>query len=123
MRRQSLSTVIVKSVDEAAVRQAMDRWAAEVLARHPQVLEIVVFGSFAEGAWAPGSDLDVLIRLRSSDRPVRDRVQDLLPAAFPVPLDVFPYTDAEIAERAGSPILAAVRRSQWRYARPAETKA
>jgi predicted nucleotidyltransferase len=118
-----LTTVVVKSIDEIAVRRATDAWAAEVLARHPDVEEIVVFGSFAEGTWAPGSDLDVLIRLRASDRPVRDRVQDLLPAAFPVPVDVFPYTGAEIAERADSPILAAVKRSRWRYARPADAQA
>ena len=112
-----MATVVVKSVDERAVRRAMDAWAEDLLASRPEIEEIVVFGSFAESTWAPGSDLDVLIRLRSADRPVRDRISDLLPAKFPVPVDVFPFTKDELAERAGSPILAAAERSHWRYLR------
>ena len=38
----------------------MDRYAAQLLAR-PDVQEVVVFGSFERGTYAPGSDLDVLI--------------------------------------------------------------
>ena len=38
--------VVVKSIDEAAVRRAMDAYAARLLATHPEVEEIVVFGSF-----------------------------------------------------------------------------
>lgn len=109
--------VVVKSVDEAAVRKAMDAYAARLLAGHREVEEIVVFGSFAEGTWAPGSDLDVFIVLSGSTRPVRDRVPDLLPGAFPVGVDLFPYTREEIAARIPSLLLDAVARSRWRYAR------
>ncbi len=112
-----MATVVVKSVDEHAVRRAMDRWAEDLLASHPEIEEIVVFGSFAEGTWAPGSDLDVLIRLSSSARPVRERIPELLPAHFPVPLDLFPFTGDELADRTGSPLLAAAERSRWRYLR------
>jgi predicted nucleotidyltransferase len=112
-----LRGVVVKSVDEAAVRRAMDAYAARLLAGHPEVEEIVVFGSFAKGTWAPGSDLDVFIILSGSTRPVRDRIPDLLPGAFPVGVDLFPYTREEIAARTPSPLLDAVARSQWRYAR------
>lgn len=114
-----MSTVVVKSVDVAALRAAADRWARDLLARRDDVEEIVVFGSFVEGTWAPGSDLDVLVLLSRSDRPVADRIPDLLPGAFPVALDLFPYTREEIAERAGSPVLRAAARSPWRYARDA----
>jgi predicted nucleotidyltransferase len=113
-----LSTVVVKSVDVAAVRQAVEAWARTVFERHPEVEEVVVFGSFAEGRWAPGSDLDVFVTLSSSDKPVADRVVELLPGVFPVGIDLFPFTREEIAARAGSPLLDAVARSSWRYARP-----
>ena len=117
-----MSGVVVKSVDEAAVRRAMDAYAARLFASRPEVEEIAVFGSFAEGNWAPGSDLDVFIVLSASTRPVRDRIPDLLPGAFPVGVDVFAYTRAEMAARAPSPILDAVARSRWRYVRePAPT--
>jgi predicted nucleotidyltransferase len=111
-----LSGVVVKSVDETAVRRAMDSYAARLLVAHPEIEEIVVFGSFAEGTWAPGSDLDIFIVLSHSPKPVRDRIPELLPGAFPVGVDLFPYTREEVAARAPSPLLAAVARSRWRYA-------
>jgi predicted nucleotidyltransferase len=103
-----LSSVVIKSLDEPAVRQAMDAYAADLLARRPEVEEVVVFGSFAEGNWAPGSDIDVFVRLSRSDRRVRDRIPALLPDTFPVGVDLFPFTASELEERAGSPILEAV---------------
>jgi Nucleotidyltransferase domain len=116
-----LTTVVVKSVDVAAVRRAVEAWVGGVFERHPEVEEVVVFGSFADGRWAPGSDLDVFLTLSSSDRPVPDRVAALLPGTFPVGIDIFPFTREEIAARAGSPLLDAVARSGWRYARPARS--
>jgi predicted nucleotidyltransferase len=112
-----LSSVVVKSIDEAAVRRAMDDYARRLLAQHPEIGEVVVFGSFERGTWAPGSDLDVFIVLSGSARPIHERVADLLPGAFPVGLDVFPFTRHEISEREGSPLLASVRASTWRYRR------
>jgi predicted nucleotidyltransferase len=109
----------VKSLDERAVHRAMDEWAARLLRERPEVEEIVVFGSFAEGRWAPGSDLDVFLALGRADRPIRDRVPDYLPGPFPVGVDLFPFTRGEIEERRGSPVLDAVARSRWRYRRPA----
>lgn len=113
-----MSSVVVKSVDEARVRRAMDDWAARLLAAHLEVEEIVVFGSFAEGRYAPGSDLDVFIVLARSEKSVRDRIPDFLPGAFPVPVDLFPYTRDEIATLTPSSLLDAVERSRWRYSRP-----
>ena len=117
--RRSLSTVVVKSVDEGAVRRAMDAYADWLLDHHPPVEEVIVFGSFERGTWAPGSDLDVFVVLSSADRPVHERVTQLLPGAFPVGLDLFPFTADEIQERRPSPLLDAVDASGWRYRRPA----
>lgn len=99
----------------------MDEYAARLLAGHPEVEEVVVFGSFADGTYAPGSDLDVFLRLTGSDKSVRDRIPDLLPRFFPVGVDLFPFTDAELANRQDSPVLQAVRRSVWRYSRGGRT--
>ena len=82
-----MNGVVVKSVDEGAVRRAMDAYGALLLAAHPEVEEIVVFGSFAAGAWAPRSDLDVFIVLSHSVTSVRDRIPGLLPGPFPVGVD------------------------------------
>lgn len=95
----------------------MHQYAEQLLSSHPDVEEVVVFGSFADGTYAPGSDIDVLIILRSSDKPVWDRIPEFLPGAFPVGLDLFPYTRAELALKETSPMAAAFRSSGWRYRR------
>lgn len=87
-----MNGVVVKSVDEAAVHRAMDAYACRLLSAHPEVEEIVVFGSFAEGNWSPGSDLDVFVVLSHSSKAIRERIPELLPGAFPVGVDLFPYT-------------------------------
>jgi hypothetical protein len=114
-----LSSVVVKSIDERAVRRAADAWAENLLAAHPEIREIVVFGSFTTSTWAPGSDLDVLVVLDHAEGDPRDRIPDLMPVRFPVPIDLFPYTRQELAERPASPVVTAANRSTWRYRRPA----
>jgi len=110
--------VVIKSIDEPTVRRAMDDYAARLLTTRPDVEEIVVFGSFATGTYAPGSDLDVFVVLSHTDTIPRDRIPGLLPSAFPVGIDLFPYTRTEMAALAPSPVLDAVARSRWRYRRP-----
>ena len=100
----------------------MDAWAVRLLAERPEIEEVVVFGSFADGRWAPGSDLDVFLLPSGSDRPVRDRLPDYLPGPFPVGVDLFPFTRHEVRERRGSPVLEAVARSRWRYRRPGSAR-
>ena len=112
-----MSGVVIKSIDEGAVREAMDAYARRLFAISPEVEEIIVFGSFADGTCAPGSDLDVFVVLTRWANSVWDRIPELLPGPFPLGVDLFPYTREEIAARAPSPILDAVRRSHWRYTR------
>jgi predicted nucleotidyltransferase len=112
-----LSSVVVKSVDAAAVRRAMDEYAGRLLATRPDVETIVVFGSFSTGTYVPGSDLDVFVILTASDKPVRDRIPELLPGAFPVGVDLFPFTRAEMEQLEGSLLVSAVRASTWHYNR------
>lgn len=112
-----MSSVVVKWVDAAAVRRAVDAYAARLLSSRPDVEEVVVFGSFEKGDYAPGSDVDVFVILASADKPVRERVPELLPGAFPVGVDVFPFTREEMESLSPSPLLDAVRSSRWRYRR------
>jgi predicted nucleotidyltransferase len=116
-RRRSLNSVEIKSVDLPRVRDAADDYARWLLAEHPEVEEIIVFGSFVQGNYAPGSDLDVFIVLSEAHQLVRERIPRFLPSNFPVPLDIFPFTRDEMAARSGSPLLSAVKKSNWRYTR------
>ena len=112
-----MASVEIKSIDKAQVRAAADEWAACLLQRRPDIAEIVVFGSFEQDTYVPGSDLDVFILLERAEKPVHERIPDLMPKRFPVGMDVFPYTCEEVSARAPSPILDAVNRSTWRYTR------
>ena len=112
-----MNSVEIKSVDAALVRRCADEYATRLLATRDDVEEVIVFGSFADQTYAPGSDLDVFIVLASADLPIRERIPAFLPDSFPVPVDAFPFTRAEMTERSDSPLLAAVSASTWRYSR------
>lgn len=92
-----------------------------MLANRPEVEEVIVFGSFANDTYAPGSDLDLFIILQEAQDSPRDRMERFRPANFPVPVDVFAFTRAEMEERSDSPLLKAVRKSEWRYRRANES--
>ena len=53
-----MTSVKIFSVDVAAVRRGMDDYARKLLATYPEVEEVVVFGSFENDTYAPGSDID-----------------------------------------------------------------
>ena len=112
-----MSSVVVKSVDAAAVRRAVDQYAKWLLETRPDVEEIVVFGSFAKGTYSPGSDIDLLVVLKDSNKSGRDRIPDLLPGAFPVGLDLLPCTRAEMETRRDSALMREALSSNWRYGR------
>lgn len=116
MRRKSYGSVTVFSLDEEVVRDVLEEWLTEVRER-PEVLAVVLFGSFASNRAVPGSDLDLLIVLREDSRPFLDRTLDYMPDVLPLPVDVFPYTLEEI--EAGQPVAAeALRTGKILWVRP-----
>ena len=78
----------------------MRGWAQRIRERRPEVRRVIWFGSRVTGTPAPGSDVDVCVVLAHADKPFRDRIGDYLPYGFPVGVDLFPYTVAEL-ERLG----------------------
>ena len=95
----------------------MDEYARALLAKHPEVEEVIVFGSFADDTYSLGSDLDVFIVLPEASDSARDGSRFLPYRPLDVPVDIFPFTRAEMEERRDSPLLLAVRKSHWRYRR------
>jgi predicted nucleotidyltransferase len=81
--------------DKERVLRELRAWATE-LKKRPDVEKVGLFGSYATGTYGPRSDADLLIVLRASDRPFRDRIPEFLPSGLSVPCDVFPCTTAEI---------------------------
>jgi predicted nucleotidyltransferase len=97
MRQQSSPSVRIRFLDKPAVWRAVKEHARFLVQRYPEIRRIVLFGSFARDRAVPGSDLDLLIVLREASERFLDRIPRFLPRSFPVGVDVFPYTQAELA--------------------------
>ncbi len=64
---------------------------------YPEILEVWVFGSFAQCKAAPGSDIDLLLVIDKSDKRLIDRIekyQDMF-SDMGISVDIFPYTIQE----------------------------
>ena len=72
--------------------------AEQIAAKHPEVSRVLLFGSFARGDFNAHSDIDLLVILRSSDLPIRDRIAEFLSDCTVYPTDVFPLTERELRE-------------------------
>lgn len=97
VREESFSSVKVFWLDKEYVfRQLRERVAR--LASDPNVLRVVLFGSFAEGRAVPGSDVDILIVVRQDSRRMMDRIADYqeIFSGMGIGTDVFPYTESEL---------------------------
>lgn len=96
MQMKSSDSVKVTYLDKPAIMKAIAALAEELPERHPEIEKICLFGSFARNEAVPGSDVDILVVLASSDLPFRDRMGKYMPSSFPVGIDIFPYTRTEI---------------------------
>jgi len=100
MPKTSSSSVAVKSLPRDEIARRVRIYAEALRRAHPEIERIVWFGSWANGVPVPGSDVDLCIVLTHSNKRLRDRIPDYLPGAFPLGLDIFPYTRSEL-ERLG----------------------
>ncbi|HEV8641939.1 MAG TPA: nucleotidyltransferase domain-containing protein [Methylomirabilota bacterium] len=91
-----MSTVRITYFDKEAVHRALQEYVSALVERHPELEEVILFGSLVAGTPVPGSDVDLMLILRDSDRPFLERIARFPPSRFPVDVDVFPYTRAEI---------------------------
>ena len=64
--------------------------------RFPEIRRAMVFGSLVHDRAVPGSDVDLLLVLKTSDRKFLDRPAKYRPDGFPVGLDIFAYTADEM---------------------------
>lgn len=76
------------------VRNRLRDWAQSLRA-DPEVLSVVLFGSFARGDCTAASDADVLVILRNSPCRFEERLLRYHPTGLGLSVDVFPYTLAE----------------------------
>jgi len=97
VREKSYGSVKTFWLNREYVNRQLKR-AVDTLRSDPNVVKIVLFGSFTEDRAVPGSDVDILIVLQPDTRRFIDRIQDYLDAfsGLGIAVDVFPYTVDEL---------------------------
>lgn len=121
---RSLHSPLLRWTDRRAVAAALDAWVDEAVARHPDVIRIGVFGSFARGEWAFGSDLDLIVVVGDTEMPSDERVPGWDVARLPVPADLLIYTAAEWRRLNDTPSRfreTLARDARWLWPRPADS--
>jgi predicted nucleotidyltransferase len=111
-----LSSPVLKWPDAGTVAQALRAWAEREGPRHPGLLRLGYFGSYARGDWGVGSDLDLIAIVASTPAPFERRSLEWETSDLPVPADLAVYTSAEWErlEREGSRFAATVlREAVW----------
>jgi len=92
---RSLNSSILKWPDKQKVHEAARDWAEELGTKHVSVLAIGYFGSYARDDWGVGSDLDLIIILKNSDKTFEQRPLEWDLTRLPVPAEAIVYTQAE----------------------------
>lgn len=95
---RSLHSAVMKWPTRKTVDAAVRTWAHEHAARHPGLVRLGYFGSYATGTWGVGSDLDLVIVLEHCDTPFSRRAEAFDVSALPVPTDVLVYSRDELAQ-------------------------
>jgi predicted nucleotidyltransferase len=93
----SSASVKITYLDREEVRKSLKQAVAALARRRPEVERVILFGSLATDRAVPGSDADLLMMLTHSDRTFLDRIPRYIPEGCRIGVDVFPYTQAEIA--------------------------
>ncbi len=92
---RSLSSSVLKWPDRTTVSEALQRWVERETRRNPDILKIGYYGSYAKGNWGVGSDIDIIVILKKSNRPFIYRASEWDISSLPVHADLLVYTEEE----------------------------
>jgi uncharacterized protein len=115
---RSLSSSVIKWPDLATVREAIDLWAREEVPKHPELLRLGYFGSYARREWGVGSDLDLIAIVNESSEAFERRSLSWSFTCLPVPSDLVVYTEKEwnsLQEKRGRFVRTLSRETVWIY--------
>ena len=100
MQIRSSGSVRIISLDVDNIIKKLRTAAEELKKGDNNVLEVFLFGSLAKGEAVPGSDADIVIVLKKSEKRIIDRITDFVDSFSDINIgvDIFPYTIGEIEE-------------------------
>ena len=92
---KSLNSSVLKWPDRSTVDRAARSWAANEVVKHPELLRLGYFGSYARGDAGVGSDLDLIAIVGQAAEPFERRSLTWDLNALPVPAELIVYTQEE----------------------------
>ena len=92
---RSLSSSVIKWPDLSSVKKSIYRWAKKEAPRHPDLLRLGYFGSYARGDWGVGSDLDLVAVVSESSEAFERRNLSWSLTLLPVAAELLVYTEQE----------------------------
>jgi uncharacterized protein len=92
---RSLTSSVLRWPDPETVDAAARVWSARQASARPDLVRLGYFGSYANGDWGVGSDLDLVAVVAASRRPFIERGRDWDLTSLPVPAEILIYTEAE----------------------------
>jgi hypothetical protein len=92
---RSSTSPVLRWPDPAIVRRALAAWVSQEAPRHPGLLWLGYFGSYARGDWGVGSDLDLVAVVQNSGAPFERRALEWETSTLPVPAELLVYTREE----------------------------
>lgn len=95
---RSLNSSVLKWPDLSEVVSSLDKWVKKVLKIRSDIVRIGYFGSYARGDWGVGSDLDLIVIVKESDKPFYERPSEWDVLNIPVPVDLLVYTSKEFVK-------------------------
>lgn len=98
LQRQYLDGVRILSVDKNSLRESLQKIAIRIKGEHPEVNEIILFGSFSKKNFTPYSDIDLAIIVDKTDKKFIERSDDYIDYFTEIPFDtnLIVYTSEEI---------------------------
>jgi predicted nucleotidyltransferase len=107
MRNPFLSSAGSRFANREEVILLARETAARIAAAYPEIIRIILFGSFARGDYGTRSDLDLLVVFKESGKSMRERLGELLRFSPAYPTDFIPVTQCEVDARLaeGDPFL------------------
>jgi hypothetical protein len=115
---RSLHTSVIKWPDRQAVVEALMSWIQREKHRHPRLLKLGYHGSYADGTWGVGSDLDLIAIVEESEEPFEERGLNWHFDDLPVPVELVVYSRKEwrALKNRGSRFAATIeRQAVWVY--------
>lgn len=68
VKSETLGGLEVLTVDVERLKKSLEQIASEIRSTHPEVEEIILFGSFSRGTFTPRSDVDITIIVHHADK-------------------------------------------------------